>query len=150
MATSNVYERQVVSGIVPDSAGLLDDPLKPRDIGGRRRVLYATATFTAADGIGASVNVAKLPLGARVLNAELNVTGAFPASTTATLGDSDDADRYLGATALSSAGIVGTFLATGYGYVIATEAQRTIILTTAVGDPADGDVVEVMMEYVID
>ncbi|MGI9251270.1 MAG: hypothetical protein ACR2PR_08740 [Pseudohongiellaceae bacterium] len=150
MAESNVYQRQVVSGVVPNAtSGLLADPVKPRDVEGRRRVLYAEVTFVNADAVGASANVALLPLGARVLSASFNVIDALNAGT-ADLGDSDDANRYIAAAAVNATGGVGSIADTGLGYVIATEAQRTIILTTATGDPVDGDQIDVIMEYVID
>ncbi len=150
MATSNVYQRQVTSGIVPDATtGLLSNPVLPRDIAGRRRVLYASVDFADADGVGATANVAILPLGARVISASFNVINGLNAGTAA-LGDSDDADRYIAAAAVVTAGGVGSIANTGLGFVIDTEARRTIIMTTATGDPVDADQIDVIMEYVID
>lgn len=145
MATSNVYDRQVSSGIVPNSSGLLPDPVTPTEIRGEMRVLYATLTFVDADAAGA-YNVAILPKNARILDAKFNVVNALAAGNSE-LGDSGDADRFIAAVSTASTGVAGSIADTGFGYKLT--ADTTILFTTA-ANPVDGDQVDVYMMYVLD
>ncbi len=145
MSSSNVYQRQVASGIVPGSTGLLNDPVSPAEFQGRQRVLYASVTFENADTAG-TTNVAILPKGARIIDAKFNVINALAAGNN-TLGDSGDGDRYVTAVAATSTGVAGSIADTGFGHKL---TEDTIITLTTLADPVDGDQIDVYMAYVID
>lgn len=145
MANSNVYDRQVTTGITPDSTGVLPDPVTPAESQGRMRIVYATLNFVDADVAG-DHNVVILPTGARIVDARLNVVNALAAGNS-TLGDADDADRFITAVSTAATGLAGTIAATGFGFK--TTAPTTVLLNTA-ANPVDGDQIDVFLQYVLD
>lgn len=130
--------------------------LESYDLGGKLR--FATIQYTApASGtpqIGdVIIWIPSLPKGARVL-AHLSRLdwSAGTASSTATLGDGHTANRYLAATAITSAGgAAGTTLANGATYVTGTNASDTQIQSTIAGAAvAASQVITLRLAYVQD
>ena len=136
----------VIAAQVPDT-GEVHDTVDAAKVQGRRRSAISEFVSDGTEGAAAVLAVAKLPLNAYVHNAEVVILNAGPTGL-ATLGDTDDPDRYLTAIDQDAAvnTITGTFQGTGKGYKIASEAQRTINLTTA-GTHSTGDSYRVIIEW---
>lgn len=125
MAT--VYGVQATKVLTPTGANIVS----PGYLGGRVRVMadYYEAAAVAADS---TIHMGQdLPIGAKILNVIL----AFDAlgSATIAVGDSTSTGRYLTATSVASAGVVGAVEddnVDGLLYEI-TSTTRSIILTTA-------------------
>jgi hypothetical protein len=92
----------------------------------------------AALAIGSTIKVANLPAGARVHRVDL----AFDALGAATVdvGDSADANRYLGGVDVSAAGFEGGCLVDGAQYEIGTVAGDDEILITTAGAAITGTI----------
>lgn len=115
---------------------------------GRRRSTIATHVADGTEGSTPTLSIAKLPLGAYVLSAEVKIVSPYPTAT-ATLGDVDDVDRYLTAIDLDAVAntITGTTNGAGVAYKIATEAQRDIEMVFSGGTPVIGDSLIVILEW---
>jgi len=96
---------------------------------GKVRADYDTYTF-ASEAIGTLVNVGVLKVGEVFLGAILT-NAALGSGTTLQLGDAGDDDRYIVATATSSAGSITACAQTGIGYK--ATAETPLVVKTAGG-----------------
>ena len=97
-----------------------------------------TETFTfAAASIGDTVDIALPPTDGKIQMVEV-FFAALGASTTLAVGDSDDVDRYIAATATDTAGSMRLTLTTAKGYVIGTNTGDDRIFLTLAGGAATG------------
>lgn len=148
---ADYYGVQATKTLTPTGANIVASGL----LGGRVRVMVDTYE-AAAEAAGSTIQMGQaLPVGATVLGVWL----AFDALGGATIavGDADDADRYLTATSVASAGCVGTveddnvdgiaytILGTG---TVASGDDTKILLTTAT-DAITGTV-KLIVFYVVD
>lgn len=124
------------------------DLLEAALVQGRRRCTIATHVADGTEGSTPTLQIAKLPLGAYVLSARVKILSPYPAAT-ATLGDSDDPDRYLTAIDLDAAAntVTGTENGVGVGHKIANAAQRDIEMVFSGGTPVAGDSLVVILEW---
>lgn len=127
-------------------------PNLPTDVGGRARFDRFTYTFAGTEATNDVINLAKLPLGARVY--ELIVYNEDLGTTvTIDVGDATTPNRYFNDIAGGTAGAPSVYW-DGAGEVsvlIDTEAKRTIqALLAAVTTPTAGAVLSGRVLYVID
>lgn len=79
------------------------------DYGGAVRVVYDQYTTLGTEAVADRLFIGKLPPGYRVIGGRLS-TEALGAGTTLTLGDADDADRLVTATATTSAVLINLII----------------------------------------
>jgi len=119
------------------------------DLGGRVRVMYDSYE-AAGEAAGSIIYMGqKLPVGARVL--EVILAHDAVGSATIKVGDIDDDDRYIAASSVSSAGILGmdeAALVDGLGYEVDGDNDQDIILTTA--SAAITGTLKLIVYYVVD
>lgn len=132
----------------------------PRDLSGRKRVMFAEYSTPASAGpaAGDALVVGKLPAGARVTSAEVMVPASFVTSSSkigygsiaadGTVTAVDD-DRWGAGKDLSSAGRIQYLtVAADIGYE--TTSEVAVILTFTTGNPAASKDIAVLIEYVVD
>lgn len=150
---ANVY---VNDGLSP-TAQTQSNRLDAVDLGGKIRM--ATLKYTApATGMPQVADVLvwipNLPKGARIIPHMTKLywsTGT--ASSTLTLGDSASADRYLTATAITTAGsaVAETGAASGATYITGTASGDTVLTSTVAGAAiAASQVITLRVAYVQD
>lgn len=131
--------------------------LESYDLGGKVRM--ATLKYTApATGMPQIADVLvwipNLPKGARIIPHLTKLYwSAGTASSTLTLGDSATANRYLTATAITSAGsaVAETGAANGATYVTGTNSGDTVLTSTVAGaEIAANQVITLRVAYVQD
>lgn len=129
MATVNTdtYEAQAAAKIAL-SQGVVNAPL---------RVVSGSYTAAAAAS-GTVINLCVLPAGTVIHDVVID-NAALGASVTLKVGDTDDDDRYIAATASSSAGTLRTGVA-GKGYVIGTNAGDELLTAKIGGAAATGKI----------
>lgn len=148
---ADVYGVQATKTLTPTGANIVSSGL----LGGRVRCMIDTYE-AAAVGAGSTIQMGQaLPVGATVISVML----AFDAlgSATIAVGDADDADRYLTAISVASAGCVGTVEddnVDGIGYTILGTGEvaggdDTIILLTTASAAITGTV-KLIVFYVVD
>lgn len=98
--TRNSTEYAVVAAAAAGTYG----PLKPNQLGGRvRMAFFSLNTTNVAVENGDTINLVKIPAGARVIGGQV-AFGAMGANATLTIGDAGDPDRLLAALDVSAAG----------------------------------------------
>lgn len=146
----------VNDGLNP-SAQTPGNRLESYDMGGKIRM--ATLKYTApATGMPQVADVLvwipNLPKGARIIPHMTKLYwSAGTASSTLTLGDSATANRYLTATAITSAGsaVAETGAANGATYVTGTNSGDTVLTSTVAGaEIAANQVITLRVAYVQD
>lgn len=137
---SKTFEKQ-------DSLGFAN-PTEPTDIRGRVRHAFAQLNTTDQPVLnGDTISLFRLPKGARILGIIADY-GAMGTSTTLTIGDSGDSDRYLVSTSVAAAGRTDALASTGFGYIL---PEDTTILATAGGaNYASARDLKVALFYVTD
>jgi len=120
----------------PSSDNILAEGLN----GGRVRCAVDNYT-TAATAIADTIRIAKLPVGAKVLQIDLEIV-ALGASVTLDIGDEADDDRYLVAGDGNTAGNLVSNL--GTGYVVGTTTGDDVIILTVGGATATGEIKSVV------
>ena len=112
---------------------------KVTEVGGRVRVFNETVVY-AAQAVGSTITVAKLPTGAQILGIEL-ITDTTTGTTTLDFGDGTIQAAYSAATvpAINVTTLVGVALA-GAGVLSPLTADGSIVITTATAAlPASGN-----------
>lgn len=134
------------------AAGMLTsyDPLIPNEQHGRVRVAYAKYSTPASAGPVATdtLNLFKLPQGARVISLCVIVPGSFVTSS-AKIGFSSDDDRYGSGKDLSSAGRVEFITAAADADYVTTQ-EETVYMTFVTANPAASKQIAVICNYVVD
>lgn len=125
-------------------------------IGAQRLDFSGTYTVTGSEATGDQIPVVVLPIGAQLIPESVRVStdGAAGTSTAiAKLGDAGDDDRY-SATAITITGAVTATAVTATNaitltpYVVATEANRTVLATiTHAGAPTAGKLIHFKGQY---
>lgn len=135
-------------------------PNLPTDVFGRARLEYIE--FTTVAGIVATdvIELAKLPLGARIHHIVVLVPQLDASSngattpTTLELGDKDVANRYAAAQGPNTGGLGIAYGAGGtfsqVPILVDTEGKRTIQLTVTASDIPAGVVIQGRVLYVVD
>ena len=131
MATYNGDNYDVAENFDPSSENKLDRGLW----GGKVRVQADSYTINAKAS-GTVINIAKLPKGA-VFVGGLVVTDGLGSGVTIACGDSGDADRYLAAASVASAGAVEMQAIAGIGHQMTDDT--IITLTTGGATTASSD-----------
>lgn len=124
--------------------------VKPNELGGRSRIAYFAVTTSAYASTGDVINLTTLPKGARIVGGRI-VHEANAASTTLSVGTTDSATRYLGATAVgASAG--GTDVANTVALNFGDELTAITVITATPGGATwtAGTSILGFIEYVID
>lgn len=98
--------------------------------------LYEAAALAAGSDIRLGGTI---PAGHRIIGMKL-LTDALGSSTTLSIGDSADADRYLAATDTSSAVNNDSILIGGAGYVIGTATGDNAVIAHLTGAAATGTI----------
>lgn len=119
--------------------------LRPDEIHGRTRVAYASYTGTNTLAQDDRIVLFKLPLLARPLFVEYT-NGAFGASVTLALGDGTDADLFLTATSVATAGS-GVVATASHARLT---AETTVYATLGGANPADDQDLSVSLFYAVD
>ena len=105
----------------------------------------AAVDFGATNTSATTVEIIPLPPGATVIGGSVDRTTAFDAATfNVTVGDEDDADRYLGTTDVKAVGSTA-LVPTGYKGI-----GQNIRLTFTAADVCTTGVCTVRVEYVVD
>lgn len=131
-------------------------PEKTRVNQNHGRIRFFESTYDAAESgapaSGDTITWGELPVGARVIGhlSELSY-GAGTADSTATVGDADDADRYLAAQAITSAGSASlTSGAGGAASYVVTEETKTVTSTIAGAAVGAAQKIALRLAYVLD
>lgn len=105
-------------------------PLKDNEWGGKVRSFYFTRTTSASYPVasGDTIALVRLPKGSRILEGFVAFE-AMGSSTTATIGTSASAAKYLGSTSVASAGTAGFANTVALSYGEELSADTDIILT---------------------
>jgi hypothetical protein len=133
----------------PTPATILD----PGSMGGNVRVMFDTVTFATATGlpiVGDIVELgAELPVGARVLDI---MFWCSDASTTFTIGDYEDVDRYHAGTTANTLEHMEAYAGMGYEVDMTTAStpDNQIIATAATATITTGSVIKFWITYAID
>ena len=102
------------------------------------KVWYDSYELSAV-AAGKTIEVARLPVGAKILDFKM-AWDDLGSSVTLALGDSTTADRYMAATAANAAGNSDAIKVDGMGYVTGTADDDEKILITTAGATATGTV----------
>jgi len=124
----------------------------PNEAGGKIRVARDVIVLASGAAVGDTINLFKLPCGARLLEtSELRIASGGPtASTTIQAGDATSAARYLAAVAPGVSGgtvKLDALQFTSGGYVV-TSGNETVRLTVSGGVLSSGTVIGMQLEYV--
>ncbi len=123
---------------------------KPTDHTGRVRVAFASylTDASAAPVAGDTLNLFKLPAGARVLSMVALVPAGFVTSS-AKIGITGDDDRYGSGLDLSAIGRK-EFITVAADAMYVTTAEVAVFMTFTTGDPNEAAQIAVICEYVLD
>ena len=123
--------------------------LNPTEIGGRVRVAYFDIPAITGLAQNDTVNLTKLPIGARVIGGRLD-HGAYGASVTLSIGYTGSTAKFLSAADISGAGQkdLANTLALNMGFKLT--ASLTIFATFAGANPSDTAVLNGYLLYVVD
>jgi hypothetical protein len=102
------------------------------DFGGHRFGVFDTYTATGAEVAGSVIYLGRIPPNHRVVDGWIKYD-AMGASVTVKIGDAGDDDRFVTATAVSSAGVTRMTAATGLGWLNASDSPMDVFATTAGG-----------------
>ena len=126
------------------------DPVVNADSGewsGKLRVQFDT--FEASSlASGSDISVARLPSGAKVYDVAIH-HDALGSGVTLAVGDSEDADRYITATAAANAGVISMHNDGAIDGVGFEQTAETDILVTTGGGSASGTI-KCMVFYVVE
>ena len=122
----------------------------------RVKVMVDTyVTLGSSEDIGSTISMGpKLPTGARIIDVILSATGSLGAgSTTLAVGDSDTANRYIAATAITADVVMhNSAKSGGVNYIIGTATgDNQILITTAGANNSTASVtIKVIVLYALD
>ncbi len=146
MASYNSDQYGTVAGAVPDE-------VKPNEWGGRVRI--AAWTYTTPSGgltVNDTINLVKLPKGARVLGGRVDF-GAMSSSTgtaTANIGISGAASKYASGLNVDSAGQADFANTTALGMLAETSDEETVFATVGGENWAGSKSFDGYILYVVD
>ncbi len=110
---------------------------------GKKRV-WTDVYEAAALASGSTIEMAKLPIGSKIVGAKIYID-ALGASSTLALGDATSGTRYMGATASVTAGVLTANLVDGIGFESTTVTD--ILITT--GGASITGTIKVVIEYLV-
>ncbi len=111
-------------------------------------ITSVTASYTVSANLTTAdvIQMVKIPKGATVLEVIFSSSASVGATGNMTVGDGDDADRYITTTAVTAAVLARTNAHTGHGVLYS--ADDTIDITAAsIATPATGAVLKLTVIY---
>lgn len=124
--------------------------LRPTDFGGRVRAIHGEVDVTSALASGSIIELARIPVGARVLPlSQVHFEAGQSASLTVKIGDYADDDRYFAAAAPGASATSISFTGNRLGDYV-TEAESMLILTTGGASTTAAKKIVFDIIYVVD
>ncbi len=148
MAAVNVKSDQVTN---QDAVPVI--PIKTNELEGRVRIAYFTYSSPAASPpeAASTIQLCKLPIGARLVRGHLAHDGIGGASGTVDIGYTGDVDRYADGVAMANTAGAFDFIDTFAQNVgDALTVARTLLLTTAVATTTASKNLRGWVLYVVD